>query len=278
MMVLDALCGAVPPEMVPMIAKKETAKVAQDAIATMRVGDDRVKKATTQLLRRKFDLITFDNGETVEDYALRLSGMVAHLTTLGEEVKDSDIITKILRSVPPRFKQITIVIKTLLNVSIMSVADLTEQLKEAEEVFEEAPTSLQQDGKLYLTEEEWDAWRKKRETENHSGSSARGGGTGKGRGCSRGRSRGGSSSSGSSSKPTGDECRRSSKMGHWAHECCSKPKKVQAHITQDEDEASLILVMATLIHPKAGRIEAGRLTTPARKVRPLGESSAGTLA
>jgi hypothetical protein len=51
----------------------------------------------------------------------------------------------------------------------MSVADLTGRLKEAEEAFEEALTSLQQDGKLYLTEEEWDARRKKREAENHSG-------------------------------------------------------------------------------------------------------------
>jgi hypothetical protein len=39
----------------------------------------------------------------------------------------------------------------------MSIADLTGRLKEAEEAFEEALTSLQQDGKLYLTEEEWDA-------------------------------------------------------------------------------------------------------------------------
>jgi hypothetical protein len=30
-------------------------------------------------------------------------------------------------------------------------------LKEADETFKEAPTSLQQDVKLYLTEEEWDA-------------------------------------------------------------------------------------------------------------------------
>jgi hypothetical protein len=43
------------------------------------------------------------------------------------------------------------VIKTLLNVSTMSVADLAGRLKEA---FQEAPTLLQQDGKLYLTEEE----------------------------------------------------------------------------------------------------------------------------
>jgi hypothetical protein len=83
-------------------------------------------------------------------------------------------------------------------------------------VFEEAPTSLQQDRKLYLTEEVWDVRRKKREAEKNSDSGARGGGVGKGHGRGRGRgcSRGGSSSSGSLSKPTDDECQRCDKMGH----------------------------------------------------------------
>jgi hypothetical protein len=89
-------------------------------IATMRVGNDRMKKATMQQLRQKFDL-----------------------ATLGEEVKDDEIIAKMLRSLPPRFKQITIAIKTLLDVSTMSIADLIGWLQEAEEAFEEAPTSLQ---------------------------------------------------------------------------------------------------------------------------------------
>jgi hypothetical protein len=101
---------------------------------------------------------------------------------------------------------------------------------------------------LYLTEEEWDAWRKKREAENHSGSGARGGGAGKGRG----HGRGGSSSSRSSSKPTSDECQRCSKMGHWTCERRSKPKKEQAHISQDEEEVSLMLMTAPLICPEAG--------------------------
>jgi hypothetical protein len=230
MMELDALCGTVSPEMVPTITKKETTKEACSAITTMMVGDDRVKKASTQQLRRKFDLATFDDGETIKDYALHLSGMVTHLATLGEEVKDDEIVMKMLRSLLPRFKQITIAIKTLLDVSTMSVANLTGWLKEAEEAFEEALILLQQDGKLYLTEEEWGAWRKKRETKNHSGSGARGGGAGKGRGRDQGCGHGGSSSSGSSSKPIGDECRCCGKMGHQACECHSNPKKEQVHI------------------------------------------------
>jgi hypothetical protein len=67
--------------------------------------------------------------------------------------------------------------------------------------------SLQQDGKLYLTEDEWDTRRKKREAENHFDSGARGGGASKGRGCGGGRWHDGSLSGGSSlGKPTDDEC------------------------------------------------------------------------
>jgi hypothetical protein len=47
-----------------------------------------------------------------------------------------------------------IMIKKLLDVWTMSVTDLTGRLKEVEKVFEEAPTSLQQDRKLYITKEE----------------------------------------------------------------------------------------------------------------------------
>jgi hypothetical protein len=143
MMALNALCGTVPPEMVLTIAKKETAKEAWDTTATMRVGDDHMKKVMAQQLRRKFDLTTFDDGETVEDYALRLSGMAVHLAMLGEEVKDGQIVTKMLQSQLPRFKQIMITIKTLLDVSTISIVDLTWRLKEVKEVFKEAPTSLQ---------------------------------------------------------------------------------------------------------------------------------------
>jgi hypothetical protein len=93
----------------------------------------------------------------VEDFALQLNGMVATLATLGEIVEEFTVVEKILRCVPPRLKQIALAISTLLDVRTLTVANLAGRLKAAEEAFEEPPSSLQQDGKLYLTEEEWDA-------------------------------------------------------------------------------------------------------------------------
>jgi hypothetical protein len=178
-------------------------------------------------LRWKFDLTTFDDGETIEDYALCLSGMATHLATLGEEVKDIEIVTKMLRSLLSHFKQITIVIKTLFDVSYVCCRS-NRAVEGGRGGVRGSINALQQDGKLYLTEE-WDARRKKRETENHYDSSA-------GKSCGRD----GSSSGGSLNKPTDDECRHCVKMGHWAREYCSKPKKEQVHVMQDE-EGSLLL-------------------------------------
>ena len=74
-----------------------------------------------------------------------------------------------------RYLKPWISITTLLDGTTLTVSDLVVLLKAVEDAFEEAPGSLQHDGRLYLTEEEWDARRKKRETENHSGGGTSGG-------------------------------------------------------------------------------------------------------
>jgi hypothetical protein len=45
MMALDALVSAVPPKMVATVVDKRSVKETWDAIATMRISDDQVKKA-----------------------------------------------------------------------------------------------------------------------------------------------------------------------------------------------------------------------------------------
>jgi hypothetical protein len=74
--VLDSLLASVPSEMVASLADKPTTKDAWDSIATMRVGLNRARKVTVQKLRQEWDRLVFRPGEDVDDFALRLSGLV----------------------------------------------------------------------------------------------------------------------------------------------------------------------------------------------------------
>jgi uncharacterized membrane protein YgcG len=166
----------------------------------MCVGDERVRNSTAQHLRRQFDLATSREDENVEDYSLRLSSMVAQLATLGVTLDEPTVVGKFLRSVSTRFKQIVVAIQTLLDVSTLTLAEVTGRLKAAEEELEAPLSSVHHNSKLYLTEEAWEARRKQRETERSSKGDAnrvsgrRGGRGGRGRG--RGSDMGSSSSSG----------------------------------------------------------------------------------
>ena len=55
----------------------------------MRVGSDRAKKATAQLLKQEYVTLKFKDGESVEDFFLRLQTLISklrsHDVTIDEE-------------------------------------------------------------------------------------------------------------------------------------------------------------------------------------------------
>jgi uncharacterized membrane protein YgcG len=195
MMTLDVLSSAVPPEMVSAVASKDTTKSAWETIKTMRVGDDHVRAVAV----RQFEMAELEE-ESTEDYSMRLSGMVQHLATLGETVVETKVVDKFLRSIPHKYKQIVVVIQTLLDVDTLTLAIVTGRLKAAEDELEVPLASVNHAGKLYLSEEAWEEKWKLREGSGGSGSSSRGGGAG-GRGANHGRGNGGNGRDSSGSSP-----------------------------------------------------------------------------
>ncbi len=251
MMALDVLSSAAPPEMVSAVASKDTTKSAWETIKTMRVGDDRVRAAATQHLLRQFETAEIKVEESIEDYSMRLSGMVQHLAKLGETVAEPKVVGKFLRSVPHKYKQIVVAIQTLLDVETLTLANVTGRLKAAEDELEAPPASVNHAGKLYLTEEAWEEKWRLREGSGAGGSSDRGGGGGgrganRGRGCGRGNGRNDRDSSGSNLPGPGkvgrDQCRKCGKKGHWARDCRSRPKET-AYTTQEEESLMLVTAM-----------------------------------
>jgi hypothetical protein len=178
-MALDAICSVVPPKMIIALATKETASEAWESIRTMQVGDDRIRKASAQKVRREYELLAFRDGEGVKDFAMRLVGIVHQLATLGDLEPNDKVMLKYLRIACPRYRQLVLSIETLLDVSTLSIEEITCHLKAEEDDVVESPAV---EGKLVLTEEEWHERAKKKDTGDASRGGSNGDRGGRGRG------------------------------------------------------------------------------------------------
>jgi len=103
---LEAICSSIPPEMVPTLATKSSTNAAWEAICTMCVGDERVRKSMIQYLRAEYEQIAFRDGELVEDFSLRLSNIVQRLAILGNPEPEAKVVAKYLRVARSRYWQL----------------------------------------------------------------------------------------------------------------------------------------------------------------------------
>jgi transposase InsO family protein len=258
---LDAICSAVPAEMIPALAVKETTTEAWEAIRTLRLGDERRRAVTTQSLRAEYETLKLRDGEPIEDFTLRFTGVVQRLGDLGDPEPDTKAVKKFLRIVRPRYKQLVISMEAFVDLSNLSIEEITGTLKSSDDVEEEAspPSSKSTSNQLLLTHEEWMA-RMKLGDKGASGSSGgSAGGASKPPAAQRGRARGGSSTARHGAGPGDgagqakkDKCKYCGKKGHWAKECRSRLRD-EAHLARvaqeeaDDNEPMLLMARSTLI-------------------------------
>jgi hypothetical protein len=143
--------------MLRSLAVKETAKEAWDTLKTLRLGSERVREARAQIRRTEFDNIRFKDGEKVEQFAMRLTGIMHDLEVLGDGVTEHKAVLKFLRVVPKRFKQLAHSISQLLDLKAMTVEELMGWFSAVEEELDMEDDEGGKHGgtRLLLTEEEW---------------------------------------------------------------------------------------------------------------------------
>jgi hypothetical protein len=254
-MALEVITKAVPPEMLGSIASKPSAKAAWEAITLRNVDIDRVHKAKASTLKHEFDALTFNDGETMDDFGARIGQITNQLVVLGFDYMEEEVVQWFLLALPPKFEQIATSIEPLLNLETISVNELISRLKASEERINRnggntvAALNLTKD-KLVARlpsclKVSGNSRSDRSKEESSSNNNKRGRGHGRGHGSS-GRGAGGHGGDdnagghdgdtadrgggGTGGDITGDECHYCDKKGHWARECYKKKRDEEAHI------------------------------------------------
>ncbi|WVZ83513.1 hypothetical protein U9M48_030655 [Paspalum notatum var. saurae] len=155
---LAAILRGVPTELKAMLAVKVTAKEAWKAVKAMRVGEDRVKTASVQRLTKDFENLRWKDGESVDDFAVRVNTLIGGLRELGEGNKDGRVVRKVLRVVPRKWTQVAVSIEMLLDLDTMKMEELVGRLRVVEDADAEDATE-EEVARLNLVEERHDARR-----------------------------------------------------------------------------------------------------------------------
>ena len=72
-----------------------------------------------QALWKSFENIQMDESEMVKGFPLRTSKIVTQICNCGDSLPDKEIIEKVLRSLPPKFDHIAVVIEESKDLSKM---------------------------------------------------------------------------------------------------------------------------------------------------------------
>ncbi|XP_074336389.1 uncharacterized protein LOC141673536 [Apium graveolens] len=115
------------------LAEKNTTKDACEAIKVSSLGADRVKQAKAQTLKGEFESLNMKETDQLDDFCIKLNGLVTNIRALGEKVEESYVVKKLLRAVPTKFLQIASAIEQFGNLEVMSVEEVIGSLKAHEE-------------------------------------------------------------------------------------------------------------------------------------------------
>lgn len=92
--VKNYLFQAIDKSILKTIIQKDTAKQMWDSLKTKYQGNERVKRAQLQRLRREFEVLEMKEAETITEYFGRVLLVATDMRNVGEDMPDNKIVRR----------------------------------------------------------------------------------------------------------------------------------------------------------------------------------------
>ena len=126
---LEAIYQGVSEDVLLAVADKETPKEAWESIKMMCMGVEWMKKAKVQNLNGEFEsLMIMKETNKIDEFYMRLRGIVTNGRVLWETMEQWSAVRKILHAVPNKFLQIASNIEQFGVMKVMMVEEIVDRL------------------------------------------------------------------------------------------------------------------------------------------------------
>jgi len=122
--VKNYLFQAIDKEILETILDMSTSKMILQSMQQKYQGSTRVNRAQLQALRREFELLTTKDAETIYQYLGHNLNTVSKMKLNGEVMDSSTVVSKILRSLTPKFNYVICSIEESNDLSRLSIDEL----------------------------------------------------------------------------------------------------------------------------------------------------------
>ena len=127
------LLGALAEDILLQVLAKKTVAEVWASLKARFIRADRVRAARLSTLRGEFDRLDMADGEKLDDFAGKISGMAARYANLGVTLDDAAMVKKLLDSVPDRLYAAVAGIEQFCDVEKLNFDEALGRLKAFEE-------------------------------------------------------------------------------------------------------------------------------------------------
>ena len=128
MKIKNYLYQAIDREILDTILNDEMSKNIWDSMKQKFQGSTRVKRAQLQALRKDFEMLQMKEGESVDSYFARTLKIAKSMKAYGENMQESVITAKIMRSMKTKFNYMVCSIEESNNRDTMTTDELQSSL------------------------------------------------------------------------------------------------------------------------------------------------------